>query len=171
MIRRPKVPLLKRYRLRFFKKRPPVVMYEALLVVLFGAVMVYGYSFAKKITYGADAESAGPALLVRVQVLNGCGIKDAASDVTEGLRNAGDAIYQFDVVDQGNFATFDVTETLILDRRQSMAAAARIAEILGVDSDHVIHQNLTENVLDIEVSVLLGSDFATLELPQSERRP
>lgn len=145
-------------------------MYEALLVVLFGAVMIYGYSFAKKITYGADAESAGPTMLIRVQVLNGCGIKDAAADITEGLRNLRDETYQFDVVEQGNFATFDVTETLVLDRGQSMEAALRIAEIIGVDSDHVLHQNLMENVLDIEVSVILGNDYATLELAQSERR-
>jgi hypothetical protein len=172
MSRRTKIPLLKKWRQRFSgKKRPPAAMYEALLVVLFGVVMIYGYSFAKKISYGAEAESAGPALLVRVQVLNGCGIKGAAGTVTESLRNTGDGTYQFDVVDQGNFATFDVTETLILDRGESMIAALRIAEILDVNSDHVIHQNLMENVLDIEVSVLLGSDFETLELPESERRP
>ncbi len=170
MRRRPAIPFLKRYRQRFAKKRPPTAMYEALLVVLFGAVMIYGYSFAKKITYGADAESAGPTMLIRVQVLNGCGIKDAAADITEGLRNLRDETYQFDVVEQGNFATFDVTETLVLDRGQSMEAALRIAEIIGVDSDHVLHQNLMENVLDIEVSVILGNDYATLELAQSERR-
>ena len=128
-------------------------------------------SFAKKITYGADAESAGPAMLVRVQILNGCGIKGAAADVTESLRNAMGDTFQFDVVDQGNFATFDVTETLVLDRGESMAAARIVAEIIGVDSEHVLHQNLMENVLDIEVSVLLGSDFATLQLPNTERRP
>jgi hypothetical protein len=143
-------------------------MWEALLVVLFGAVMIYAYSFAKKITYGADAESQGPAMLVRVQVLNGCGIKGAAADVTEYLRTSGRPEFQFDVVDQGNFATFDVTETLILDRGESMDAARRIASQLGVDGEHVLTSPLAENVLDIDVSVLLGSDYAALKLPRKK---
>jgi hypothetical protein len=168
--RKKKATRLQRYRLRF-TRRPPSAMWEALLVILFGAVMIYGYSFAKKITYGADAEAQGPVMMVRVQVLNGCGVKGAAGDITESLLKANDPTYQFDVVDEGNFATFDVTETLVLDRGESREAARAIADRLGVDSDHVLSQPLSGNVLDIDVSILLGRDFTLLKLPRNERRP
>lgn len=156
--RKQTVPFFKRYRMRFFKK-PPSAMWEALLLFLFVAVMVYGYSFAKKITYGAEAESIGPQEFVRVQVLNGCGIAGAASDVAERLIRDQGTSYHFDVVDQGNFATFDVRETIVLIRGESADPARAVANILGLDRDRVIEQPLSENVLDIEVTVLLGKDF------------
>lgn len=169
--RKRKVPLLKRYRLRFARKRPPTVMWEALLVVLFGAVMIYTYSFAKKITVGATADSSEPAEVVRVQMLNGCGVKGAAHDAAEFLLAADDAEYQIDIVDRGNFATFDVTETLILDRGDARDAARYLADLMGVDDQHVLTQPLMENVLEIDVSVLLGRDVVTLGLRPAQRRP
>jgi hypothetical protein len=171
MTRRKKVPFLKRYRLRFAKKKPPTVMWEALIVVLFGAVMIYSFSIAKKIAVGSPGDGNGPAQIVRVEVLNGCGVKGAASDFAERLRKAGDSDYHFDVVDHGNFATFDVKETLVLDRGDAMDAARAVAAVLGVESDQVLHQELTENVLEIEVSILLGSDIVTMDKTDKERRP
>jgi hypothetical protein len=146
-------------------------MWEALIVVLFGAVMIYTFSIAKMIAYGEEEGGNGPAQIVRVEVLNGCGVKGAASDVAERLRKAGHSNYHFDVVDHGNFATFDVKETLVLDRGLSMDAAREVAAVLGIESDHVLHQELTENVLEIEVSVLLGSDIVTMEKTDRERSP
>jgi len=163
------VPFFKRYRMRFFTK-PPSAMWEALLVVLFVAVMIYGYSFAKKITFGAEESAIGPQSFVRVQVLNGCGIAGAASEVADLLVGDKTTSYHFDVVDQGNFATFDVRETLVLGRGESMDPARAAARLLGLDKDRVIDQPLSDNILDIEVTVLLGHDFETLSLNR-KRRP
>lgn len=161
-------PSLKRYRLRF--KKPPGAMWEALLIILFGAVLIYAYSFAKKITYGADAEMPGPAMSIRVQVLNGCGIKGAAGQLSEFLRKNGDHAFQYDVVDEGNFATFDVSETLILDRGDASEAVRSIGTMLGVTAERLLRQPLPENILDIDVTVVLGRDFSTLSL-MGKRRP
>jgi hypothetical protein len=171
MTRRKKVPLLQRYRLRFARKRPPTAMWEALLVIMFGAVLIYTYSFAKKFTYGEETAANDTAQIVRVQVLNGCGIPGAASEVAEFLLKNGAPHYHFDPVDEGNFATFDVTETLVLDRGESMETAREIAALLGVDSKNVITQALAQNVLDIEVTVLIGRDFAALDLNGDKRSP
>lgn len=160
-----KVPLLKRYRQRF--KIKPAPMWEALMVVLFGCVMIYTYSFAKKISVAETTESSGPAQLVRVQVLNGCGVPGIANTFAERLRLASNSDFEFDVVDQGNFATFDVEETLVLDRGGSKGAALEIASMYGVPRDRVIQQALTDNFLSIEVSILLGADLAS----PKERRP
>jgi hypothetical protein len=145
-------------------------MWEALLIIMFGAVLIYAYSFAKKITYGADAEMPGPAMSVRVQVLNGCGIKGAAGQISEFLRKNGDHAFQYDVVDEGNFATFDVSETLVLDRGDAAEAARAIGTMFGVSEDRVLRQTLPENILDIDVTVVLGRDFSTLDLT-GKRRP
>lgn len=168
--RKSSVPLLKRYRQRFVRKRPPAAMWEALLVILFGAVMIYAYSFAKKITYGSEAEVAGPATTIRVQVLNGCGIPGAASNATEFLRRNNDHSFYYDVVDQGNFATFDVGETMVLDRGETTERAQSVASVLGVNDDRVLRQPLPDNVLDIDVTVVLGRDFERLNL-EGSRRP
>ena len=160
-----KVPLLKRYRQRF--KVKPAPMLEALMVILFGCVLIYSYSFAKKIVFAETTQSSGPAQLVRVQVLNGCGVPGMAGTFADKLRLASNRDFEFVVVDQGNFATFDVTETLILDRGASMDAALEIASLYGLPRDRVMQQSLTDNILDIEVSILLGSDVTSLK----ERRP
>jgi hypothetical protein len=160
-----KVPLLKRYRQRF--KVKPAPMWDALLVILLGCVLIYSYSFTKKIGFAKISESSGPAQLVRVQVLNGCGVSGMASKFAERLRLAGGGDFEFDVVDFGNFATFDVTESLVLDRGTSRDAALELASMFGLPRDRVLRQPLADNVLDIEVSILLGSDINYL----MERRP
>lgn len=161
-----KVPLLKRYRQRFQVKSAP--MWEALIVVLLGCVMIYTYSFAKKIGFAeTTAESSGPPQLVRVQVLNGCGLPGIAKQTSDELRTAGHVGFEFDVVEQGNFATFDVEETLVLDRGQAAEAALEIAAMYGLPRDRVVRQPLHDNILDIEVSVLLGKDKSQF----SKRRP
>ena len=161
--------MLKRYRLRFARKRPPTAMWEALLVILLGAVMIYAYSFAKKITYGSEAEVSGPATSIRIQVLNGCGIPGAASGATEFLRQHSDHSFYYDVIDQANFATFDVSETLVLDRGETIDQAKSVASILGVSSDRVLRQPLPDNVLDIDVTIVLGRDYDQLNLVRSGR--
>jgi hypothetical protein len=161
-----KVPLLKRYRQRF--KVKPAPMWEALIVVLLGCVMIYTYSFAKKIGFAeTTSESSGPPQLVRVQVLNGCGLPGVAKRIADDLRTAGNVHFEFDVVDHGNFATFDVAETLVLDRGSSSEAAFEIAAMYGIPRDRVVRQPLNDNILDIEVSILLGQDITLFP----KRRP
>jgi len=156
---RKKVPLLKRYRQRFKVKSAP--MWEALIVVLLGCVMIYTYSFAKKIGFAeTTSESAGPAQLVRVQVLNGCGLAGVAGRIADELRTAGNVHFEFDVVEHTNFATFDVEETLVLDRGSSPEAALEVASLYGLPRDRVVRQPLNDNILDIEVSILLGKDIS-----------
>lgn len=160
-----KVPLLKRYRQRF--KVKPAPMLEALMVILFGCVLIYSYSFGKKLVGAETAQSSGPAQVVRVQVLNGCGVPGIAGTFADKLRLASNSDFEFDVVDQGNFATFDVSETLILNRGESMDAALEIASMYGLPRDRVMQQALNDNILDIEISILLGDDITSLK----ERRP
>ena len=162
-----KVPLLKRYRQRF--KVKPAPMWEALIVVLLGCVMIYTYSFAKKIGFAEtiSESSSGPAQLVRVQVLNGCGLPGVAGRIADELRTAGNAHFEFDVVEHTNFATFDVEETLVLDRGTSPEAALEVASLYGLPRDRVVRQPLNDNILDIEVSILLGKDISLYQ----KRRP
>jgi hypothetical protein len=163
-----KVPLMKRYRQRF--KVKPAPMWEALIVVLLGCVLIYSYSFAKKVVQAGDVGStdpSGPPQVVRVQVLNGCGRSGVAKKIADELRTAGNVSFEFDVVDQGNFATFDVNETLVIDRGSSAEAALEIASMYGLPRDRVVRQPLSDNFLGVEVSFLLGKDVSQFQ----KRRP
>jgi hypothetical protein len=42
--------------------------------------------------------------------------------------------------------------------------------MFGVSEDRVLRQTLPENILDIDVTVVLGRDFSTLDLT-GKRRP
>lgn len=95
--------------------------------------------------------------VIQVEVLNGCGVPGIATRVTSHLRTHG-----FDVVSSGNFESFDVAYTLIVDRAGNIDQARRVARALGVSSEHIIREVSEDFYLD--ASVIIGSDYESLTL-------
>jgi hypothetical protein len=93
--------------------------------------------------------------IIQVEVLNGCGIKGVGERFTDFLRNN-----NVDVVYTGNYKSFDVDKTLIVDRIGNMANAKKIAELLGVKEKNIIQQINEEYFLD--VSIIVGGDYYNL---------
>jgi len=87
---------------------------------------------------------------VRVEVLNGGGIRGVAALARDELRDAG-----FDVVHYGNAATFGHEESTVLLRAGDADAARAVAEALGIGNIVVEH----EPSLLVEVTVILGSGW------------
>lgn len=87
---------------------------------------------------------------VRVEVLNAAGVPRLARRGTEQLRDAG-----FDVVYYGNARGFHPDTTLVLDRMGDAAAAAAVAEALGVQRVRLE----PDSGLYLEVTVVLGRDW------------
>ena len=87
---------------------------------------------------------------VRVQVLNGCGIKGVGGDVANALRMKG-----YDVVEVGNTDAFGFSESIVIDRVGKGGRAREIAVALGVDN--VIMQRV--EALQYEATVIVGRDF------------
>ncbi len=92
---------------------------------------------------------------VQLDVLNGCGVSRIASRVSAHLRRKG-----FDVVDMRNYKTFDLQETLVIDRVGNLATARQVAQALGVKRENVIQEINPDYFVD--VSVVIGRDYSTL---------
>jgi hypothetical protein len=140
------------------------ILYNLLLLSLSVLVIVLAYAFASRTFFSPPVEStravtgddAGP---IQVDVLNGCGSAGAGTAFTGFLRARG-----FDVVEIRNYKSFDVTESLVIDRTGNRANAERVAYALGIRSDHVIQQ-INENYF-VDVSVIIGRDHGSLKPPE-----
>jgi hypothetical protein len=61
----------------------------------------------------------------------------------------------------GNYKSFDVQETLIVDRAGNIENAYKVAQALGVDKKNVIKQISPDSYLDC--SVVIGKDYTSLK--------
>ena len=95
--------------------------------------------------------------IIQVEVLNGCGISGLATIFTSKLRENG-----FDVVESGNFDSFDIKETLIIDRSGILENAKKVAKALGVSEKNVIQELAPSYFLD--ATIVIGSDYKQLKL-------
>ena len=115
-----------------------------ILVVAFAGSTVHRWFFQKTILTTIDKS------IVKIQVLNGCGDKGAAEQVTQVLRKSG-----FDVLFYGNADSFDHQQTLVIDHRGRQEFAKLVAE--EINCQNVM---LKENDrLRLDVTVILGKDW------------
>ncbi len=127
---------------------------SVLLILLLAALftrIVYPRIFNER----AELQSELISEIIQIEVLNGCGVSGIANAYTGLLRSNG-----FDVVETGNFETFDLQETIIISRSGVMDNAYRVANALGVSEENVIKESSTDFCLD--VSVIIGHDFEKL---------
>jgi hypothetical protein len=93
--------------------------------------------------------------ILQIEVLNGCGVKGVAAQLTDYLRLQG-----FDVVKTDNFESFNVTETMVIDRRGNRENGIRIADALGLGEERVL-QEVNDAYL-IDATLIIGKDFQNL---------
>ncbi len=127
---------------------------SVLLIILVAALftrIIYPRIFNER----AGLQSELISNIIQIEVLNGCGVNGIANAYTGLLRSNG-----FDVVETGNFETFDLQETVIISRSGVMDNAYRVADALGVSHDNVIQESSPDYYLD--VSVIIGHDYETL---------
>lgn len=91
----------------------------------------------------------------QLDVLNGCGIAGAAAKISARLRREG-----FDVVEVRNYKSFDIRETLVVDRVGNLPRALKVASALGVARHNVVQEINLDYFVD--VTVIIGRDFDTL---------
>jgi hypothetical protein len=94
--------------------------------------------------------------VIQVGVRNGCGEPGLAARARRYLVRSG-----FDVVEVGNYSSFDVDSSMVIDRTGNRAVARRVARALGIPERRVRQDVGSEYYLD--ASVVLGSDYATLD--------
>ena len=92
---------------------------------------------------------------IEVEVLNGCGIPGMANEFTNYLRRHG-----YDVVRFTNAQRYDYPRTLVVNRGKDFNRARLVAQTLGVEPTAL--ENMPDPSLQLDVTVVLGQDFATL---------
>ena len=90
--------------------------------------------------------------LIQVEVLNGCGVTGIGDGLTDVLRSKG-----IDVVKTGNYRSFDVDNTFIVDRTGKIETAERVADSLNLDKRFIITEKNKSLFLDL--TIVIGKDY------------
>lgn len=99
-----------------------------------------------------DNPSFAKQHVIQVEVLNGCGAAGLANKFTDFLRSK-----KFDVIKTGNFSSFDIDYTFLIDRVGKKEFAYAVADSLGIMKANVIQQANKYYYLD--VTLVIGKDF------------
>ena len=102
-----------------------------------------------------EIEYPGAIEIHQVEIRNGVGISGVAEQMRTYLRAKG-----YDVVGVGNHESFDVEQTIIVDRIGNLSIARQVATSLGLPMDR-IRQEL-RNEFQLDVSVILGKDYGII---------
>ena len=134
------------------------------------------YSFSKKNTHpGVSVEvtfpnpdeprmlakevfQKNPIQNVKIEVLNGCGIKGIALKTSEYLR----INHQIDVIKSDNADRYNYPKTLIIGRNEDLEKIILVSKSFGVsvnNKDIVRHE--PDESLGVEVTVILGKDITS----------
>ena len=137
------------------------IFLNVIILLLAGLILFMAYSLITKIEgLSPDDEDTNeankPSKIIQLEVLNGCGISGVAEKFTNHLRQN-----NFDVVQVGNYSSFDIDNTLVVDRTGKRVNALKVAEALGIDPKNVIQQINNDYFLD--VSLIIGRDFNHLK--------
>ena len=137
------------------------IFLNVIIILLAGLILFMAYSLITKIEgLSPDDEDTNeankPSKIIQLEVLNGCGISGVAEKFTNHLRQN-----NFDVVQVGNYSSFDIDNTLVVDRAGKKVNALKVAEALGIDPKNVIQQINNDYFLD--VSLIIGRDFNHLK--------
>lgn len=134
---------------------------SVVIVVLGLVVAVLAYSLVTRVLAPrvdpVRESEAGQLVgeIIQVEVRNGCGISGLAGRTTRFLRDNG-----FDVVEVGDYESFDVDRSMVIDRVGDPASARKVAAVLGIPEDRVEQDIRPDYYLD--ASVVIGRDYETL---------
>lgn len=152
------------YRIKRARKKKPMRLVELGIVALFLVVVAYVASFTVQITKGYSQEKPVMEYFLNLQILNGCGKRGVAGQVTESLEKKIQRPLTIRVVDSDNFEHFNVDTTFIISRKADLTAAQLLARQLGLD-DQISFRAIDDNYLDIGATLVLGTDYQRLLVP------
>ena len=130
---------------------------SGVIIVLILVIGYFGYSYISHMSTKSsdDKVENKPPRILQLDVLNGCGAKGIGAKFTDYLRTQG-----FDVVESKNYKSFQIPQTLVIDRIGDLTAARRVATALGVKENNIIQQLNLDYFVDI--SVIIGKDYTQL---------
>ncbi len=119
-------------------------------------ILFLGYSLLSKLNvFGENSEIDNLVKHkknMQIEVLNGCGVDGVADRFTDYLRKK-----NFDVVNTGNYRSFNIDNSIVIDRTGNIINAEYLAEVIGIDNKQVIQQKNKNYFLD--VTLIIGKDY------------
>ncbi len=134
---------------------------NVILVVLGIAMLALLYAFGTRVfaprVDPVREASSGQLIgdIIQIEIRNGCGVSGLAGEMTQFLRKKG-----FDVVEVGDYETFEQEYSVVYDRIGDLESARKLASAVGIPPDRVIQDIKTDEYLD--ASLVIGKDYATL---------
>ena len=125
----------------------------AAIVILGLFVLLLAYSFVTRVILLPDQGDGTAREIIQVEVRNGCGIGGLAGVMTQFLREHG-----YDVVEAGDYESFNVPRSMVIDRVGNLETARKVAEELGIQQ---IEQDIRPEYF-LDASVVIGMDYETL---------
>ena len=151
-----------------FKERFENFRLTAAIYLLIGLNMIFVFSMgfracstegttnSLKPTESYISQIEVPEKILKVEVLNGCGVPDVAKKLTDFLRQK-----NIDVVYFGNYEKMDLSETLLIDRKDyNLTNAKIIGKIIGIDN-RMFPQISPQRQLD--VTIIIGKNYSQLK--------
>ena len=100
--------------------------------------------------------SANPIKDIKVEILNGCGIKGIAAKTSEFLRSE----HRIDVVRSDNADKYDYSKTIIIGRNEKLDKILSVSKAFDIsinDKNHIRH--FPDETLGVDVTIILGKDI------------
>ncbi|PKK83417.1 MAG: hypothetical protein CVT49_08890 [candidate division Zixibacteria bacterium HGW-Zixibacteria-1] len=129
------------------------------IVAIFALVIIYGASFAIRITHGFSKTVDSPEYTIRLQILNGCGADGAAGKVARKLPKIIKLPLEIDIVDVGDFDAYHVKESFLILRDKNQKGAEIFAGQIGLDPDNTTFEPIENNIRNVSVTLVVGEDF------------
>lgn len=143
---------------------------ELLIAAVFVIVLVYVVSMSIRVSQGVSRTLQTPEYVVRLQILNGCGVTGLASRLADGLSDYADNDLEIRVVDTDNFEISSVSRSFVISRFEGGAVANILAGKLGLPTDDISFQSLENNYRQVSVTLVIGEDWETIELLKNHIR-
>jgi hypothetical protein len=135
---------------------------EFSILAVFALVVIYGASFALKISNGVSKTIDVPTQAVRLQILNGCGISGAAERVARIIPGLIKPPLEASVVDIYDFKAFNVKKSFLISRQQDLTLAQMAATQLNLDATNIVFDPIENNYKSINITLVLGEDYDKL---------
>lgn len=102
-----------------------------------------------------------PALL-QTEILNGCGIKGAATQFSIKLNQLANADMSFDIIKTENYDNFDVKESmLIIKSKKAEKISKQLAELLNIKKNNIITGTQDKQNSEGDLSIVIGQDWGS----------
>ena len=100
--------------------------------------------------------SADPIKNIKVEILNGCGIKGIAARASEFLRSE----HRIDVIRSDNADKYDYSKTIIIGRNEDLEKILSVSKAFDISINNKNRiQHVPDETLGVDVTIILGKDI------------